>query len=158
MEASRRATADDVPVAAQLARRLRSELDPMKGAALWIARDAVPEPLEQSYASFLDRDDATLAVGTLDEVVVGVGAVEVETLLDGTRLGVVRELFVEPGARAVGVGESILATLSTFCRDRGCRGIDAMALPGDRASKNFFEQQGLSARALIMHRELSDPA
>ena len=33
---------------------------------------------------------------------------------------------------------------------------DAMALPGHRATKNFFEAHGFTARALVMHRRL-DP-
>src|SRR5205085_1707089 len=116
----------------------------------------LPEPLEETYTTFLGRSDATLVVGTLDEVVVGAGALEIETVADATRLGVVRELFVEPAARAVGVGETILDVLIAFCRAHGCRGIDALALPGDRATKNFFEQQGLTARALVMHRDLTE--
>jgi hypothetical protein len=36
----------------------------------------------------------------------------------------------------------------------GCRGIDAIALPGARDTKNFFERMGLVARAIIVHRRL----
>jgi hypothetical protein len=38
----------------------------------------------------------------------------------------------------------------------GAVGIEATALPGDRATKNFFETHGLVARALTVHRRL-DP-
>ena len=37
---------------------------------------------------------------------------------------------------------------------RGAVGIEALALPGDRATKNFFEAQGMVARAIIVHRQL----
>ena len=40
------------------------------------------------------------------------------------------------------------------CRGRGCVGIDAIALPGHRAAKNFFEAHGFTARALAMHHQL----
>ena len=33
-------------------------------------------------------------------------------------------------------------------------GIDALALPGDRETKNFFETFGLKARAIVVHRSL----
>jgi N-acetylglutamate synthase-like GNAT family acetyltransferase len=155
VEACRPATPGDLPQVARLARRLRADVESVKGGSIWIVREALREPLEQTYAAFLDRSDATLVVGTLDDVIVGAGALEMETLTDDTRLGVIRELFVEPDARAVGVGETILDVLSTFCRDAGGSGIDALALPGDRATKNFFEQQGLTARALVMHRPLA---
>ena len=39
---------------------------------------------------------------------------------------------------------------------RACIGADALALPGNRATKNFFEQNGFVARSIVMHRPL-DP-
>ena len=45
-----------------------------------------------------------------------------------------------------------------WCRERGCLGIDAAALPGSRATKNFFEESGFSARLLVMHHALGEPA
>jgi len=41
-----------------------------------------------------------------------------------------------------------------WCRAHDCRGIDAAALPGNRALKNFFERFGLTARAIVVHRAL----
>ncbi len=34
-------------------------------------------------------------------------------------------------------------------------GVDTLALPGHRAAKNFFEESGFTARALVMHRALN---
>jgi len=131
---------------------MRAELAPMKGGVLWAMREARPEPLEEVYGALLDGDDALLVVGTLDSVVIGFGAVEVETLRSAERLGVITDLFVEPDARAVGVGEALAGDLVEFCTARGCVGIDALALPGHRATKNFFEESGFTARAIVMHR------
>jgi ribosomal protein S18 acetylase RimI-like enzyme len=61
---------------------------------------------------------------------------------------------VEPEAREVAVGEAIADRLVAFCRDARCTGIDAYALPGNRAAKNFFETHGFTARLLVMHRRL----
>jgi hypothetical protein len=36
----------------------------------------------------------------------------------------------------------------------GCTGVDALALPGARATKNFFEENGFTARLLVVHRPL----
>ena len=41
-----------------------------------------------------------------------------------------------------------------WCRERGCIGIDGLALPGNRETKNFFETFGLVARAIVVHRPL----
>jgi hypothetical protein len=95
-------------------------------------------------------------VGTIDDVVLGFGVVLVEQLRSGTKLGVITDLFVEEGAREVGVGETIAQVLVAFCVERQCVGVDAVALPGHRATKNFFEEQHFTARMLTMHRRL-DP-
>jgi ribosomal protein S18 acetylase RimI-like enzyme len=154
VEGSRPATADDLPRIVELARLLRHELVPMKGGALWSNREALAEPLDVGYAQLLERDDALVIVGTVDETVVGFGVVTLEQLRTGEMLGVITDLFVEPGARAVGVGESMADELVAFCAARGCAGIDTLALPGHRAAKNFFEESGFTARAIVMHRRL----
>ncbi|HKF91631.1 MAG TPA: GNAT family N-acetyltransferase [Acidimicrobiia bacterium] len=154
MEGSRPATAEDLPRIAELAELVRYELVPMKGGALWSAREAVAEPFEDTYGALIDHDDALVVVGTVDETVVGFGVVTLERLRTGETLGVISDLFVEPGARAVGVGEAMANDLVAFCAARGCTGIDALALPGHRTAKNFFEGSGFTARALVMHRAL----
>jgi len=154
MEGSRPATAEDLPRIAELAELVRHELVPMKGGALWSAREALAEPFEDTYGALIDHDDALVVVGTVDETVVGFGVVTLERLRTGETLGVISDLFVEPGARAVGVGEAMADDLVAFCATRGCTGIDALALPGHRTAKNFFEGSGFTARALVMHRAL----
>lgn len=152
MEAARGATPSDVDAVVALARAAREEVAARRGGELWSRHEARREPLEESYSALLGRSDAHLVVGALDGVAVGFGAVEVERLDGGGLLGVVTDLWVEPGARGVGVGEAVLAELTAFCESAGCVGIDALALPGDRAAKNFFEGSGFTARALVMHR------
>ncbi len=154
MEASRAAGADDIPRIVELARLLRAELDVMKGGALWVEREALPEPFDESYRALLDRDDACIVVGTIDAVVFGYAAVTIETLRSGARLGVITDLFVEDGAREVSIGDAMIADVIAFCAARGCIGIDAIALPGHRATKNFFEAHAFTARALTMHHVL----
>jgi ribosomal protein S18 acetylase RimI-like enzyme len=154
MEGSRPATVEDLPRIAELAELAREELVPMKGGALWSAREAIAEPFEDAYSALIDRDDALVVVGTVDEMIVGFGVVALERLRTGETLGVISDIFVEPGARAVGVGEAMADDLVAFCVTRGCTGIDALALPGHRTTKNFFEGSGFTARALVMHRSL----
>src|SRR5262249_34607395 len=107
VEASRAATAADIPRVVELARLARAELTAMRGGALWVAREAWPEPLDESYGALIVRDDALLVVGTIDDVVLGYGAVVVEILRSGAHLGLVTDLFVEEEARTVGVGEAM---------------------------------------------------
>ncbi len=141
----------DIPDIVDLAALMHAELAPMRGGGIWAVREARGTPLDEAYRSVLDQPDARMVVGTIDGVIVGFGAGQVERLQDESRLGVVTDLFVHPEARAVGVGEAMLADLVEFFTARGCVGVDAMALPGHRASKNFFEESGFSARAIVMH-------
>jgi GNAT superfamily N-acetyltransferase len=154
VEPARAADPRDLPTLVELARALRAEMIDQRGGALWATREARPEPLEETLASLFGRDDASIVVGTIDESIVGFATVEVETLRDGSRLGVIGDLFVEREARAVGVGESIADLVIEFCTAAGCIGIDAYALPGARDAKNFFERSGFTARALVMHHKL----
>lgn len=156
MEAVRAATPEDLPAIAGLVEALRAELTPMRGGRLWSVREARDGRPEEVYGALLTDPQACVVVGTIDDVVIGFGVVTVETLADGGRLGVVSELFVDAEARAVGVGEAMLEAMVAFCTKAGCVGVDALALPGHRAAKNFFEESGFTARAIVMHHVLED--
>ena len=154
MEAARAATSADLPVVLTLAAAMRAELDGKRGGPLWLAHDARAEPLDAAYAALVTADDACIVVGTIHDAVVGFATVEIEPMRDGRRIAVVRDLYVEPDARAVGVGEAIAEHVVTFAQAASCIGIDAYALPGARETKNFFERSGFTARALVMHKPL----
>ena len=150
-EACRAAEAADIPRIAELARAVIEELASMRGGAVWKAREARPEPIEEGLERLLDDPDARMVVATIDGVIVGYAVVRLEYLADGSVLGVIDDIFVEEGARQVGLGELMIDDLMTWCEERKCVGMDAMALPGHRATKNFFEESGFTARQLVMH-------
>jgi len=150
-EACRPARPDDVARIAELNRAVIEELAPMRGGAVWKAREARPEPIEEGLAELLDDPDVRVVVATIDEVVVGYAVVRLEHLADGSVLGVIDDIFVEEDARQVGLGELMINDLMAWCEERKCIGMDAMALPGHRATKNFFEESGFTARQLVMH-------
>jgi GNAT superfamily N-acetyltransferase len=157
MEGVRAATEADLPRLAELARAGIAELTPTRGGAVWAAHEGRPEPVEDSLKQALAADDTRAIVGTIDDFPVGYAIVRVETLHDGSLLGVIEDIFVEEGARAVGVGEAMMDDLVSWCRQRGCAGMDAIALPGHRMTKNFFEESGFTARKLVMHHRLTGP-
>jgi GNAT superfamily N-acetyltransferase len=157
LEAVRAATPEDLPAIAGLVEALRAELTPMRGGRLWAVREARSGAPEEVYGPLLADPQACVVVGTIDDVVIGFGVATVEALADGGRLGVVSDLFVDAEARAVGVGEAMLEAVVAFCTKAGCVGVDALALPGHRAAKNFFEESGFTARAIVMHHTLEDP-
>ena len=105
-------------------------------------------------ATALDDEATVLFVGTIDGTVVGYGLMTLGTVSDGSTQANVEEIFVDPGARSVGVGEVILEALLMEASGRGAVAIQSVALPGDRSTKNFFEAHGMVARAIIVHRWL----
>lgn len=158
MERARPATAADLPRLVELAGWLRAELTELRGGRLWADREAAPAPLDEAVATWLADEHHLVVAGCIDDVIVGYGVLEVETLGTGARLGIVHELFVETEARSVGVGEAVAAALVAHAVATGCSGVDARALPGHRAAKNFFEEQGFTARAIVMHQDLAPEA
>ncbi len=153
-EAARPATPADLDEIEALAAAFRTELELQRGGPLWAAHDALAAPDTRSLTSRLDDPSRVTVVGTLDGVVLAYGLGHLETLTDGRALAVVDELFVAEPARAVGLGECVLAHLVAWSRAAGAFGIDATALPGDRQAKNFFESAGFTARRLVMHHRL----
>lgn len=156
MEGCRAATPDDLPTVVELAQALRAEIEPIRGGPLWARREALPPPLDDGYARLLADPDVCFLVGTIDDVVVGFAVGLTEHLHDGAPLGVIRDLYVEPEARSIGVGEELANHLVAFFAEQGCVGVDAWALPGHRMTKNFFEDQGFVSRGIVVHRRLTD--
>ena len=153
-EAARAASSEDLPRLAELARAAIEELSATKGGELWARREARREPVEESLAADLADDGTLVLAGTIDDAVVGYAVARTETLADGNVLARVTDLYAEPEAREVGVGEALLETVVKWATERRCAGIDSLVLPGNRETKNFFESFGLVARAIVVHRPL----
>lgn len=152
-EAAWAAGEHDIEHVLALAALLRAELAAERGGVVWLAADAAPAG-DGDVRRWLRDATMQVFVGGIDETVLGYCVVRAAPLRDGSRLGVIEELFVEPEARAVGVGEELLTAAMAWCVQHECRGIDATALPGQRATKNFFEGSGFVARRLTMHHSL----
>jgi GNAT superfamily N-acetyltransferase len=151
-EAARTARPDDLDVVATLAAAAAEEKREQKGGGLWWGRERRQGDVAAGVRAALEAADHELAVGTLDGTVIGYAVARWERLTDGSRLGIVDDIYVDPDARSVGVGETLMDHVLAWCRDQGCFGVDSLALPGDRATKNFFESFGLVARAIVVHK------
>jgi GNAT superfamily N-acetyltransferase len=156
---ARLATAADLADLARLWREALAEVTPIRGGAALAAAGHRPEPLEEGLAEDLGRPDRLLGCGHLDGVVLGMvaGRTRPSPVPGEDPVAVLELVYVEPAARAVGIGEAMLGLATGWARDRGCAAIEAPALPGARQAKAFFEGAGMVARLLIMHRHLDDP-
>lgn len=116
---------------------------------MFAARETAGEPVEDWLRDRAARGGVW--AGTVDESVVGYAVAAIEDARGGMRLARIEALFVEAGARGVGVGAAMMAAVLDWSATNSCTGVDAWALPGDRNTKNFFEGSGFSARLLTMH-------
>ena len=148
MEGARPATPADVPQLAELNSMALAELAELRGGKVFVAREARSGDID------FTREDQVVIAGTIDDTPVGYAIAHTEELRDGTRLGVLTDLYVEPEARGVAVGEYLMNAVLEWCSTRGCAGVDSYALPGDRSTKNFFEGSGFTARLLVMHHKM----
>ena len=121
--------------------------------------DATPDALWARWCTTGSGTPApatVLYVGQFERAVVGLGAATAVTRAGtGELSGRVECCYVEAAARGVGVGSALMASLVARCTGQGCHDIDALALPGDRLSKQRLEAAGFTARLLVLNRPLS---
>lgn len=146
----------DLPLVSALATQAIDELRPRRGGAIWSMLDARTEPIIDSVRAELASPAHALGIGTIDSVGVGYIAAHRLPLHDGRAMARITDIYVVPDARGVGVGEALMLLVESWALDQDLIGLDSVALPGDRETKNFFETFGLVARAIEVHRPL-DP-
>lgn len=156
IETARGATADDLSRLTDLVEASHGEMQPQRGGQIYLT-EALPADAARLLRQLGDQRCAVLA-GTIDDVIVGVATAELVTLDGYGTVARIRDLFVEPEARQVGVGAALIDALTTWARDHDAIGLDSTVLPGNRASKNFFEAHGLVARAILVHRRFAEPS
>ena len=151
---ARPAGSEHLGALAEMATEAVTEQEDARGGWVWSRREVRGRPFVESLAADLDDPDCAVWIGVIDDAPVGYAVVAVETLQTGETLGRVTDLYVTLGAREVGVGEALIGEALQWCKQRNCVGVDALALPGNRATKNFFETFGFTARLLVLHRSL----
>jgi len=83
---------------------------------------------------------------------VGVLLADRRRLRDGRDIARITFVFVHPEARGIGIGAALVELAEAWAQAGGCSGVDGLALPGDRETKNLYERAGLTARAIVVHR------
>lgn len=153
-EGARPAVSDDAERIAELCLLGRTELRGQRGGDLFTRRESPSSQTPAEVIRRLGSQDRAVWVGTFEGHVVGYGLSRVESIQGGQLHGVVEELYVQPEARSVGVGRAIMEGLVGWLAGKGCAGVDAGALPGNRALKSFLESSGFKARLIVLHRSL----
>jgi len=147
--AARLSAPDDRGQLVRLGREAAAEVAAQRGGRAYLRE--LGRPADELL---IDTSAGIQLVGTVNGAVVGTVALNEVRHADGTTTGVVSALYVEPLARRVGVGERLVSGAIEVARSRGWSSVDATALPGDRATKNFFEAAGLVTRRLTVSIDL----
>ena len=151
---ARRADLEDVPSLVGLYRGLEEEMTALH--PMWPLADGLAEPVDRSFEHLLQDPDGLVVIGELDAYPFGFAAARVEEILPqakGEKVGSIRLIYVEPGAREVALGEEMRDLVMDLLRERGISKFDAHVLPGHRLAKNFFEAGGFAARSIVMHHD-----
>ncbi len=154
LENARTADANDSKELEKLAVKANEEMIQKRGGPTLDLLNPYYGDLPLMFSEAFDSEDSEVVVGTIDEVIVGFGIAEIYELQDGAPHASIRSLYVEEEARSVGVGEVMMNALLGWAAERKAVAIDAVALPGDRQTKNFYETHGLVARAITVQRNL----
>ena len=128
-----------------LAQEARNELAGRKGGVS--LRAELPDIVGSTFD--LSSSDLILIAGLLGDDILGYGVLRIRRPTAD-----LLEISVTPEARCVGLGTAILETAKGLAVGANCVTLDSFALPGDRHTKNFFEEHGMVTRKLVVQTRL----
>jgi GNAT superfamily N-acetyltransferase len=139
----RPASVADAEICRTIDAAARVGLADQRGGAAWLAEH--PALVGDDWLA------ATLVV-TIEDAVVG--------FLIGRRAAhrgrgdvySVDRVYVVEEARELGCGDALIAAAMDVAR--GCEFFEAVALPGDRETKNLYERAGVTARSIVVSKAL----
>ena len=152
-ESARFATQEDIDTFTFLHAMSRSLIAEHRGGDYWLVKEALQNSGESLFTEVQQSETSVCIMGLYDDYPVGFLIGEIYDLLDATAVDIC-EVFVEPDARAVGVGETMMDSLTDWARTQSATYLTSRALPGDRALKNFFERYRITARLIEVARKL----
>jgi GNAT superfamily N-acetyltransferase len=141
----RPATLGDVDQLELLEAEARATLIEQRGGRRWLETHQAHR--QEDWCSAIAA--GAVDVAEIDDVVVGY------LVLDGgDDVARILDVYVSPGAREVGFGDALIEAAVAKARAVGCRSIEGEALPGDRDTKNLYERAGITARLIIVAKQL----
>jgi len=98
------------------------------------------------------EDGVATLVALIDDVPVGFLVLKLDDI------AVIESVFVRIEAREIGCGDGLLGVARSIAEEFGSRRLEAIALPGDRETKNLYERAAITAKAITVSVELSGPS
>lgn len=148
---SRRGSEEDVEILKQLEFEARQNLDQFRGGSrLGSEIDVVGDSWQQR----INDHQYVVFVAGVDQVVMGFLAARSSNTKAG-KIGLIEQVFVTKDARNFGIGDSLVVETIAWAKHLKLVALDALALPGDRETKNLFERSGLVARLITVTKDLT---
>lgn len=142
----RQGSKDDTDVLEILESEARLSLVEFRGGD----RLSVEVPIIGSkWALALEDRSLHVLVGGLNESVMGFLVARIKD-----RIAIVEQVFVTHNARTLGVGDALVSAIIFWAKSNSFKSLDALALPGDRETKNLYERSGLVARLITVTKTL----
>ncbi len=155
LEAARPARPEDLPRLADLLAEALDAIAAARGGRELLDEEAAALSDPGALRRLHRARDALVAGGWYEGTLVGLAVAHVTPSRSGARRGVVDLVYVEPGAREMGVGELLLRAVIEWCAEQSCATVDALALPGDRETKSLLERHAFRARKVVMSRPVA---
>ncbi|NBR99094.1 MAG: GNAT family N-acetyltransferase [Actinobacteria bacterium] len=148
---SRPASSQDLEDLVILECEARNSLNEFRGADR-LASD-VPE-IGSRWLEELNNDAVFVLVGGIDSVVMGylVARMFAKSV---NQIATIEQVFVTHDARNLGVGDALVSSALAWAQQQKLTALDALALPGDRETKNLYERSGLVARLITVTKKLN---
>ena len=127
----------------------RRETERVRGGPAWLAEHPPIDPAS---------DGLSILVVLIAETVVGFLASHDEDVAGRGRVCSIDRIYVLEQTRGIGCGDLLIETASQAARARRCAAIEGEALPGDRETKNLYERAAITARKIVLARDLNDPS
>lgn len=145
----RAAVDSDSSACVDIDRDARRDLVDHRGGEAWLAEhrplSELPEWWAHSFVAVIDGVVVGFLVGRIDDTARG-------------RVFRIDRVYVLADARELGCGDDLVAAAMARATDENCRFLEAVALPGDRDTKNLYERAGVTARSITVSKRLSDPS
>jgi GNAT superfamily N-acetyltransferase len=130
----------------------RAGLDGARGGARWLEEHP---RIGSRWADVVATRSVFVAeirdVDGLDQPPAVVGYLVLD--VDG-EIARIDQVFVTPGARELGFGDTMIEAATDTARAAGATYLEGEALPGDRETKNLFERARITARLITVSRRL----
>lgn len=144
---ARVATAVDIKFLSDLEREARFSITSFRGADR-LASD-IPEVGDSWQMVLSDRNFFTL-IGGIDTSIMGYLVARVSG-----QVALIEQVFVTKDARNLGIGDALVSAVLALAAEKNLAAVDALALPGDRETKNLFERSGLVARLITVTKKIN---